>query len=68
MLGVPAVKSWRMIVSTTRTPLGWAVLSRPVSCPEFQTTIPLSLMKVPSVVTWRPKTATVERRLKSQLG
>ena len=69
MLGVPALKSCRMIVSTTFTPLGWAVLTRSVSWLEFQTAQPLSVwMMVPSVVTWRPNTATVESRSKFQLG
>ena len=55
MCGVPALKSWRMIVSTTFTPRECAAASRPLSSLEFHTVRPESLTKLPSAWTCSPK-------------
>ena len=48
MCGVPGLKSWRIIVSTTFTPCECAVVSSPLSWLEFHTVTPASLTKLPS--------------------
>jgi len=70
MCGVPAEKSCRMMLTTTRTPLPWAAASRFVRSLEFHSLQPVSFVtRVPSLLlTWIQKKATVETRPKCQLG
>src|SRR5438445_13263645 len=67
MWGVPAAKSWRMIVTTTLVPCECAVLSSELSWLEFHTLNPESAANVPSSWTCSPKNATVLSSEKSHV-
>jgi hypothetical protein len=68
MCGLPALKSWRMIETTTFVPAACAAVTMSVSCVEFQAVRSESEAMVPLSLTWRPKKATVDRSEKFQLG
>src|SRR5712691_12556669 len=65
----PPLKSCRSIDRMTLVPWAWATDTRPVRAEEFQVVQPASFwLIVPSHRMFRPKYATVLRRLKDQLG